>query len=255
MYVVDQSSWGQIRVTGSDRLRFLQGMLTNDVASLPPGGWLRAAILNPKGRVLSVVHVVAEVDAYLLLCPDGLGEKTHGILDRHAIADDVAFALGTGPLHRVWPDAPSVWTAPPIFAPPVDPVAPAVAERVRIEAGMPRYGVDVSEEYFPFEANLDAAISMNKGCYTGQEVVARASARGQANKRLVGLRLAGPVSPRDPIAAASRPEAGLVTSFTESPTLGPIALGYVHRTVWEPGTTLTVNGVVATVSPLPFPPA
>lgn len=252
MTVVDQRAWGQLRVTGGDRLRFLQGMITNDLAALTPGGWLRAAILNVKGRVLAIVHAVHEGESFLLLAPDGLGDKVHQILDRHAIADDVAFAKEQRPLHRVWSDAASVWTAPPIFAEPVGAAPPAEVETLRIEAGMPRYGVDVSEDYFPFEANLDSAISMNKGCYTGQEVVARASARGQANKRLVGLRLSEPVEPRTPIAASTRPEAGIVTSAVVSPRLGPIALGYVHRTVWDPGTTLTIGAATATVSALPF---
>ena len=120
------------------------------------------------------------------------------------------------------------------------------------EAGLPRYGVDVSEDHFPFEANLDSAISMTKGCYTGQEVVARASARGHANKRLVGLRLEGLVGHGAKIAAELRPEAGVVTSVVVSPRLGPIALAYLHRTVWDPGTRVSVEGVTATVSALPF---
>jgi folate-binding protein YgfZ len=251
--IVDQGSWAQIRVTGGDRLRFLQGMLTNDVAALAPGGWQRAAILSVKGRVLAVVDVVHEGESFLLVTPEALGDKVHQILDRHAIADDVAFARESRPLHRVWTNAADAWSAGPVFAPLPGPAAAAdEVERLRVEAGLPAYGVDVSEDYFPFEANLDAAISMTKGCYTGQEVVARASARGQANKRLVGLRLAAPVAPKALIAAETRPEAGIVTSVTESPGLGPIALGYVHRTVWEPGTTLSVGGVSATVSALPF---
>jgi len=251
--LVDQRGWAQIRVTGGDRQRFLQGMLTNDVAALAPGGWQRAAILNVKGRVLAVVDVVHEGESFLLLAEEGLGDKVHQILDRHAIADDVAFARESRPLHRVWGSAADVWSAPPIFAELPGPAAAAEElEILRVEAGMPAYGVDVSEDYFPFEANLDSAISMTKGCYTGQEVVARASARGQANKRLVGLRLAAPAQTRAPISADVRPEAGLVTSVAVSPRLGPIALGYVHRTVWEPGTTVRVAGEPATVTALPF---
>jgi folate-binding protein YgfZ len=247
--ILDQSSWGQLRVTGADRTRFLQGMLTNDVGPLAPGGWLRAAMLNVKGRVLALVDVVAEPDAYLLVTEPVAAAKVHTLLDRHAIADDVAFAPEARALHRVWATPDEVWTAPPVFA---AAAAEGDAEARRVEAGLPRYGVDVTEDHFPFEANLDAVISYTKGCYLGQEVVARAHARGHANKRLVGLRLAAPVAPGAPVAAAARPEAGVVTSSVVSPLLGPIALAYLHKSVWDPGTEVDVAGQRAVVAALPF---
>jgi len=249
--IVDQSSWGQLRVTGADRTRFLQGMLTNDVGQLGPDAWLRAAMLNVKGRVLALVDVVAEEDGYVVLTEPATAAAVRALLDRYAIADDVTFSPETRPVHRVWDGPGDVWTAPPAFA-----TAAAVGdpEVRRIEAGLPRYGVDVSEENFPFEANLDSAISYTKGCYIGQEVVARAHARGHANKRLVGLRLDGerPVERGAPLAAAARPDAGTVTSSVVSPAFGPIALAYVHKSAWEPGTALTVAGRSAVVSALPF---
>jgi tRNA-modifying protein YgfZ len=253
--VVDLSGWGQLRVTGADRLRFLQGMLTNDVAALAPGGFLRAAVLNVKGRVLAVVDVVREDDSFVLLTEPVTADKLHQLLDRHAIADDVAFTPEARPCHRIWDTPASVWTASPRFAPPASPSSAEEVEVRRVEGGLPRYGADVSEDYFPFEANLDAAISSTKGCYIGQEVVARASARGHANKRLVGLRLDGPVAPGTPLVAETRPQAGVVTSAVGSPLFGPIALGYLHRTVWEPGTVVTAGERRATVAALPFTPA
>jgi folate-binding protein YgfZ len=249
--IVDQSDWGQLRVTGADRTRFLQGMLTNDVAPLAAGGYLRAAMLNVKGRVLALVDVVAAADSYLLLTEPITAAKVHELLDRHAIADDVAFASEASPVHRVWAAPADVWTAPPVFAA----AAPAGdAEVRRVEAGLPRYGVDVTEEHFPFEANLDAAISYTKGCYIGQEVVARAHARGHANKRLVGIRLAGagPADAGAPVAAAARAAAGTITSSVVSPAFGPIALAYLHKSVWEPGTAVEVGGRGGVVAALPF---
>ena len=249
--VVDQSGWGQIRITGTDRVRFLQGMVTNDVATLAPGAWVRAAILNVKGRVVAIVEVVAEADALVVLTEAVTADKVEGILDRHAIADDVIFARESRPLHRVWATPADVWAAPPVFA---AAAAEGDAESRRIEAGLPRYGVDVSEDNFPFEANLDSAISYTKGCYAGQEVVARASARGHANKRLVGLRLGGTgaVAAGTPVAAAARPEAGIVTSSVVSPLFGPIALAYLHKSVWEPGTVVKVADREAIATALPF---
>jgi tRNA-modifying protein YgfZ len=252
--IVDQSGWGQIRVTGSDRVRFLQGMVTNDIATLAPGGFVRAAMLNVKGRVLAVVEVVADADSLLVLTEPVTTDKVFEILDRHAIADDVAFARESRPLHRVWATPADVWTAAPVFAAAASPAPESDVEARRIEAGLPRYGIDVSEDHFPFEANLDSAISYTKGCYAGQEVVARASARGHANKRLVGLRIAGDgaVGAGTPITASVRPEAGIVTSSAVSPIFGPVALAYLHKSVWEPGTQVSVAGREAVAAALPF---
>lgn len=257
--IVDQSGWGQLELTGGDRVRFLQGMVTNDIAGIPPGGFRRAAILNVKGRVLAIVDIVDEGERLWVLTEPVTADKVHQLLDRHAIADDVVFTRVARPVHRVWRSADDVWTAPPIFAPPPSPGAPAAEaeaelEILRVEAGLPRYGVDVSEEYFPFEAHLEPAISMTKGCYIGQEVVARAHARGHANKLLRGLRLSGdgPAPPGATIAAAAREDAGKVTSSVISPRFGPIALGYVHKSAWDPGTAVRVGDRPATVVELPF---
>jgi tRNA-modifying protein YgfZ len=252
--IVDQSDWGQLRVTGEDRQRFLQGMLTCDIAALAPGGFARGAVLNVKGRVLAVIDIVLEGDAYVVLTEPVTAAKLREVLEKHAIVDDVVFSPETRPLHRVWESPAAVWTAPPIFAPAVGAAGAREVEVRRVEAGLPRYGVDVSEEHFPFEANLDSAISYTKGCYIGQEVVARAHARGHANKRLVGLRLEGegPLDAGTPLAAPGRDQAGQITSSVVSPAFGPIALAYLHRSAWEPGTVVRAGGRAATVAGLPF---
>ncbi len=255
--ILDQSSWGRLRVTGADRVRFLQGMLTNDVGALAVGAWCRAAVLNVKGRVLAIVDAVREEEAILLITEPVTADKLRALLDKHAIADDVTFTpVADLAVHRVWGEAPDApWTAPPIFAPPPALSSAAELEIRRVEAGLPRYGVDVSEDHFPFEANLDRAISHTKGCYIGQEVVARATARGHANKRLVGLRLAGEgvAAPGIEVSSAARPDAGVVTSSVISPRFGAIALAYVHKSSWDPGTQVTLaGGRAATVAALPF---
>lgn len=255
--MVDQSDWGQIVVRGTDRVRFVQGLVTNDVAVVAQGGWCRAAVLSVKGRVLAVVNVVAEADALVVLTEAVTAEKVSAHLERHAIADDVVFERGARPLHRLWHSVGDVWSAPPLFAPPPRTSSPqelAAIEVLRIEAGLPRYGVDVDEDRFPFEAGLDREISFTKGCYAGQEVVARAHSRGQANWRLVGLRLDGtePAAPGAILSSPARADAGRVTSSGVSPRLGPIALAYVHRSSWEPGTTVSIAGRTAVVVTLPM---
>lgn len=134
------------------------------------------------------------------------------------------------------------------------------AEVLRVEAGVPRYGLDMDDDRLPIEANLDHAVSTTKGCYLGQEPIARLSARGHVNRRLLGLRLHLPEGAALPPRGAalrhpSREAAGSVTTAVQSPRHGPIALGYVHRSLWEPGTTLTIDGMdgaSAVVTTLPF---
>lgn len=131
-------------------------------------------------------------------------------------------------------------------------------EVLRIEAGIPVFGRELTAETIPVEANLLEAISYTKGCYIGQEVIARIDARGHVNRRLVGLVLDGETLPPQeaPVVSPER-EVGWVTSATHSPALQRnIALGYVRREVLSPGTHLVVqaNGatVGATVVELPF---
>jgi folate-binding protein YgfZ len=132
-------------------------------------------------------------------------------------------------------------------------------EVLRVEAGTPRYGVDMEEDRLVLEANLDDAVSLTKGCYLGQEVVARATARGHINRKLRGLVLDGdrPAARGARLSGAGRDDAGLVTSSVISPRVGaPIALAYVHRTLWDAGTELVVHDPAgdrrARVVDLPF---
>ncbi len=133
-------------------------------------------------------------------------------------------------------------------------------EFLRVEAGIPRYGVDMDEENLVLETNLDHAVNFDKGCYLGQEVIERIHSRGHVNKKLVGMVLEGegPAQRGDRIQAETK-EVGRVTSSVLSPLLNrPVALGYVHKDYVNPGTPLTIQGdaspVTATVSSLPFKP-
>jgi folate-binding protein YgfZ len=131
---------------------------------------------------------------------------------------------------------------------------------LRIEAGIPRYGVDFTEDNLLLEVGLDHAVSFSKGCYLGQEVVERIRSRGHVNKKLVGLSLEGQeaANPGDAIVHDDKP-VGNITSSVHSPALGrPIALGYVNRDYWNLGTRLIVkhNAIDfdAKVTNLPFVP-
>ncbi len=129
---------------------------------------------------------------------------------------------------------------------------------LRIEAGVPRYGIDFSEDNLLLEAGLKDAASFTKGCYLGQEVVERIRSRGHVNKKLVGLRVAAPesVSAGDAIVAAGS-AVGNITSSVYSPALDQtIALGFVQKDYWETGTTVSINhkgaSVPATIADVPF---
>ncbi len=128
-------------------------------------------------------------------------------------------------------------------------------EALRVEAGVPRYGQDMVDTTIPLEANLTNAISYNKGCYIGQEVIARATFRGHMNRKLAGLLLGATEAAPGTELKKDGKKVGWVTSVVRSPLKGQtVALGYVHRDHLEPGTVLTVGDgpAEATVAALPF---
>ncbi|HEY7952408.1 MAG TPA: glycine cleavage T C-terminal barrel domain-containing protein [Solirubrobacteraceae bacterium] len=133
------------------------------------------------------------------------------------------------------------------------PVGEEAAEIVRVERGRPRYGVDMNDTTIPQEAGLnERAVSFTKGCYVGQETVARLYYRGKPNRHLRGLRLSAPATPGEELHLGER-TVGHLSSIALSPALGPIALALVRREA-EPGATVNVGeqNTNATVVDLPF---
>jgi folate-binding protein YgfZ len=297
MPLVRPLALAQLVLTGEDRVRFLHGMVTNDIETLAPGHGCHAAMLTTKGKMLADLIVYADEDALMLELDGTLRDKIKATLDKHIIMDDVEVADRSDevPALGVWGDdaagavaaavgldanvlaaLPNYWhvragaarvaRAPElgllgfhVFGATVagEPLDEAELEERRIEAGTPRYGVDMGEDRLPIEAGISDAVSFTKGCYLGQEVIARATNLGHINRKLVGLWLDGdePAARGAKLWAASRPEAGFVTSSVRSRRLGrAIALAYVHRTLWEPGTELRCDGRTATVTALPFAP-
>jgi folate-binding protein YgfZ len=132
-------------------------------------------------------------------------------------------------------------------------VGPEAAEVVRIEAGAPRFGAEMSAETMPAEAGIvERAVSFTKGCYIGQEPVARLHYKGRPNRRLRGLELSAPTAPGESLRLGEK-EVGRIGSACVSPARGPIALAIVRREA-EPGAELVVgeDGVTARVVDLPF---
>jgi folate-binding protein YgfZ len=132
-------------------------------------------------------------------------------------------------------------------------VAEDAVECLRVERGRPRYGIDLDDTVIPQEAGInERAVSFTKGCYVGQETVARLYYRGKPNRQLRGLRLSGPASVGDELRLGER-VVGRLTSVASSPRFGPIALGFVRREA-AVGSTVSVGSVSlsAEVTELPF---
>jgi folate-binding protein YgfZ len=140
--------------------------------------------------------------------------------------------------------------------------SPEALEAARIEAGYPLFGVDMTDDTIPLEAGIeDRAISFTKGCYVGQEVIIRVVHRGHGRvaRRLVGLRIQGSVPDAGSRIYVNAREIGFITSAADSPTLGSIALGYIHRDFVTPETKVQVQTGAARsdalVTPRPMPAA
>jgi folate-binding protein YgfZ len=236
-----------------DQFIFTEDVQLGDVTRT----FTNVAVVGPKAAAI--------VEAVLAGLPSGAlaALPEHGNL-RARFADQAAVVLritDTGqPGYDIMVDA-STGTALPSSlrsAGAVD-VDAAVADVLRVEAGVPKFHRDMNEDTIPLEAGLESrAISLTKGCYVGQEVIIRVLHRGHGRvaRRLVGLVLeGGAVPPSGTTVHAEGREVGRVTSGVASIALKqPIALAYVHRDFVAPGTPLAVQGAPAVVTALPFVP-
>ena len=182
----------------------------------------------------------------------GLGESEH---------DHVAAEIAGAPVRLIATDAGDVdvlcdaedtqRVAGALRAGGAVPVSEPAAETVRVERGRPRFGFELDDGVIPQEAGLNPrAVSFTKGCYVGQETVARLHYRGKPNRHLRGLRLGAPVLTGEELRLGEK-VVGRVATVAESPAFGPVALALVRREA-GPGDTLTVGGTTATVVDLPF---
>jgi folate-binding protein YgfZ len=236
-------------VEGPDAEALLHGLLTADVQAIPVGGGAPSLILDAHGHVVARMHVHRDAaDAFTLLldpepAPDGVA-----VISAHHVSED-AEVIGPEPVHVlvVTGDPPDGDIVAPGAIPGTtevlvdDPAALASSlgrdlspvdalEPMRIAAGIPAIGVDTGEKTLVQEAGLDAAVSFDKGCYLGQETVARLHYRGHANRRLCRIALDGPLAPGTPL-TAGEVAAGTVTSAADVPGEGWMALAMVRREV------------------------
>ena len=274
-----------LAVAGVDRETFLQGQLTQDARALRDGAARPMAGLTARGKLLYFGWLVGERDRALLLVPAAALETARAHLARFAVFQKASVDDATD-RYAVWalygPAAPAL-TLPEgaillpaegelsgsVLTPASDEalVYAALAEAgsrelpdreadvLRIEAGRPRFGVDADSANLPDEVGLQDAISTDKGCYVGQEVVARLRTYGKVSRRLVGFRFAGGPLPAGTVFPdPDKPghELGRVTSSAASPRFGPIGLGFASRSVDDGAALVAPGGVSAVVTRLPF---
>jgi folate-binding protein YgfZ len=279
---------GVLLLEGSEVAEFLQGQVTNDVEALQAGQGCYAALLNHKGKMRADMRLLRGPDWVLLDTePAGLPVISRTV-QTYSIGRDVrgrdvteerAILSLVGPgareaLDVTPPEEEHAWVegrhglyvttdvgldvicaaedAEAVReALGVEQVSEQAAECLRIEAGRPRHGIDADEDTIPQEAGLnERAVSFTKGCYVGQETVARLYYKGKPNRHLRGLRLSAPAATGDAIMLGDR-EVGRVGSTCVSPRFGPIALALVRREA-SPGDTVEVGGRTAQVAELPF---
>ncbi|HEX3733678.1 MAG TPA: folate-binding protein [Solirubrobacterales bacterium] len=211
------------------------------------------------GREVEVVDVSEERATLSLIGPRAVEVAGTAVLpenacENSAVAGVECLAVGTrGGIDLVVAATESERLREALRAAGAVEVAAEAAEILRVEAGVPRYGAEMGSETMPAEAGIvERVVSFTKGCYIGQETVARLHYKGRPNRHLRGLRLSAPAQPGTPLRLGEK-EVGRLGGACVSPAFGPIALAILRREA-EPGAELAVgeDGVTARVVDLPF---
>jgi folate-binding protein YgfZ len=265
-----------VRVSGPAALSYLQGQLSQDVENLPAGASAESLLLSPQGKIDALVRVTrTDGDEMLLDVDGGYGEAVIERLRRFKLRTKVDIGavegwkclslrgpavagLGLGNRRRDgltlpadWPGLPGVdlLGARPSMPDHVRVCGMAAWEAVRIEAGIPRMGAELTERTIPAEAGVvNRTVSFTKGCYTGQELVARIDSRGsRVPRHLRGLVISAygdgaPSVGAVVMAEDGERELGQLTSVATSLSLGPVALAYLRREIEPPADVVVRAG-------------
>jgi folate-binding protein YgfZ len=276
---------GLISVRGGEAIQFLDGLMTNDVKSLEDGAQMLAAFPNAQGRLLALVRVTRNGERFLIDTEDATRKLVFDNLFRFTMAGDFfvedlsdeyrlirvfdrSFIPITPPfiefdtkygteyfVHRE--DAPD-FVGELKYLDAVE-ISDELFETLRIERGIPRYGVDMDETTIVPELGLDEMISYTKGCYIGQEIIARIHFRGHVAKSLTGITAiekdaaSGDLTPGAELKSSDGKNAGRITSLTISPKLQKaIGLAYIRYDYLSAGTELLAGDTAVKVASLPF---
>jgi tRNA-modifying protein YgfZ len=235
----DLSFWRKIMVAGNDAFLWLNDLVSADISDLQPGGARRALLLSPTGRVRAEFTVAVQAESVLLLQDPSQPEAVEVLLARYVLSSDVTLVDRTEELSLFAFPGPSdppelsgtTVSAPSCLGRGADLMAPAAehdrlldalqrthrragnedVEVWRIEAGIPRFGVDGTAEDLPQECGFEDAVAFGKGCYLGQEAMAKVRNLGHPRRVLAHLESAGSVAPGQPVMVRGR-DVGQVTS-------------------------------------------
>lgn len=255
----DLSTRVKLRVSGADRLRFLNGQLTNDIRKASETTAIEACVLNAKGKMDAHLFLHTSAESFLLDTDPALQSSLQARIERYIIADDVTIEDLTAQLsifhllgdsipklsnvacmvsvdrfglvgHDIWIDSAKHDETAEELSKAFPFCGDNCAEAFRIEQGIPRWGRELTGEIIPVEANLEArCIDYEKGCYIGQETISRMKMSGQRNKQLCGLISLNNVPlPGGARLTADGKDVGWITSATRSLDR-EIGLGYVKR--------------------------
>lgn len=316
--IFDLSPRGRMRVTGTEAVQFLNGLITNDMKTLAVNHWMPAVFPNAQGRLLANVRVMRLADeqttkgaspTFLIDTEAATHERVAQTISRFNLAGDFhvtditsstacismqgksaadmvreLFSKGE-PRESLelseleWKGsklilvhanhagedgfdiiveattATEIWQA--LLSMGAIPVGEKTLEVLRIEAGESKFGIDMDESFVVSETNLDDAISFTKGCYIGQEIIARIKYRGHVAKKITGLMLDSPTHIGAKVFSAEDKEVGSISSITFSPELQKwVALAVIKYQYLSAGTELRVvlgsQPIGAIVTDLPF---
>lgn len=263
------------RLSGHDAVRYLNGQVTNDVALLAEGHGCRAAVCTAKGRMEGDVFIARHEDQFYLDADITLRESLGARLEKYLIADDAAWedltdswsfyhllgnvpAINPGlsiPHPRYGLPGHDIWRPQSRLMPEFPIVETDILETLRLEAGIPLWGKELDLHTLPPEAGpwLTEAINYRKGCYVGQETIARLKSIGHVNRTLVFLQSESEtVPPAGARLQHDNREAGKITSSGYSPLLQRgMALGYVNYQLAQPGQHLTADAQTLTIAQAP----
>jgi len=308
--VYDLGYRAKLSITGGDRVRWLNGMVTNNIRDLATGHGVYAFLLNPQGRILGDLYAYNWGESITVDTDRSQVEKILATFDHYIIMDDVEVkdlseqvtAMGiAGPNARqvaracgieipeslplqiveatctcdcectrcpcvrsenaelesyeLWLDprnAKKTWEA--LISHGATPVGSEALELVRIQSGIPRYGVDIRERDLPQETEQMRALNFNKGCYIGQEIVERIRSRGAVHRKFTGFVWINDdvVTPGSKVRLGEKEVGEVTTAHLLGEKHSGLALGYIRREFAIPGKEVLIGITPARVADLPF---
>lgn len=304
--VYDLGWRAKIKVTGEDRVRWMNGMVTNNIRDLKPNEGNYNFVLSPQGRIQGDMYIYQRGDGLIIDTELSQREALLKLLDHFIIMDDVELQdisaeltsiglqgpratevlkkIGIEPncadplivcdvewqgetiqltrmtsddflTYELWmtPEiAPKLWDA--LVQAGAKPVGYEALEKIRVYAGVPRYGQDIRDKDLPQETEQTRALHFSKGCYIGQEIVERIRSRGAVHRMFTGFRLTQEAAPGSEVLSDGKKIAEL-TSVARVPKNGSeelLALGYIRREAGKPGAHFKIGDADVTVAALPF---